>query len=205
VRLVNDRAAISEHTGGKYYAQNGEMPHQLYYPGVDGVWPLHRHRLLWQWMFRRFDKPARYDHVSDEWRQGHHLPGIARTGGQTTRYSIAVRPNLSRIIYFYTSPSKTGAGRVKDRLLFELINNPLEYNFSSQDNGAASPCRYWTPEYLSPTDSQTVALRKLVVEHSRDAQRRRQQISQDAARGHDFQIGAVDANGVDAPVGVSGT
>jgi phenylpropionate dioxygenase-like ring-hydroxylating dioxygenase large terminal subunit len=172
VQFVNGRSVVSHHTGSKYYAKDGKVPHQMYYPGVDGVWPLHRYRQLWTWFFQRFDSGMKYGTVPEEWRLGHHLPCIARTGGMNTRYAIAVRPNLSRIVYFAVTRPRTNAERVRDRLRYRLLENPLEYNFSSQDNGVASPCRYWTAEYLSPTDAQVVALRKLVLEHSRDALRR---------------------------------
>ena len=55
-------------------------------------------------------------------------------------------------------------------MLHNWIHN---YNFSAQDNAVASPGRWFTPEYLSPTDSHLVALRKLILTQSRDALRRK--------------------------------
>ncbi len=180
-KVVNNRALIALYEGQDYYAKDGKVPHQMYYPGVDGVWPLHRWRLLWQWFFERFAKRARYDRVPEEWKLGHHLPCMVRTGGNNTRYAVAVKHDLSRIVYFYFAWPGNGWRRLLKRLQFKFVQMPLEYNFSNQDNGAASPCRYWTPEYLSATDGQVVRLRKLIAHESRDAQRRKEQALQEPA------------------------
>jgi len=172
-KAIENRALLAIHDNQEYYAKDGKVPHQMYYPGVDGVWPLHRWRLLWQWVFKRFAHRGSYAQAPEEWRVGHHLPGMVRTGGNHTRYAVAVQPNLSRIVYFYFVRPKNGLRRLWEKLHFNLLHTPLEYNFSSQDNGAASPCRYWEPEYLSSTDAQVVRLRSLVAHDSRDAQRRR--------------------------------
>src|SRR5216684_578437 len=172
-KAIENRALLAIHDNQEYYAKDGKVPHQMYYPGVDGVWPLHRWRLLWQWFFKRFAHRGSYAQAPEEWRVGHHLPGMVRTGGNHTRYAVAVQPNLSRIVYFYFVRPKNGLRRLWEKLHFTLLHTPLEYNFSSQDNGAASPCRYWEPEYLSSTDAQVVRLRSLVAHDSRDAQRRR--------------------------------
>ena len=36
-----------------YFDEEGKIPFQMHYPGVDGVWPIHRYRLLWSWIWDR--------------------------------------------------------------------------------------------------------------------------------------------------------
>jgi hypothetical protein len=147
----------------------------MYYPGVDGYWPTHRWRRLWVGFFRRLTKNQRRKHYgSDEWQLGHHMPSIVRTGGGNTRYAVAVKANLSRIVHFYFAPRRAGLAKLWQWCYYTLIYNPLHYNFSDLDNGAASACRFWEPEHLSATDSQIVVLRQMVAQRSRDAQRERE-------------------------------
>ncbi len=178
-QIVNGRGLVMTHVGSNYYAKDGKVPYQMYYPGVDGVWPLHRWRLLWQWFFKLLTRSRnrRPFEQYDEWRQGHHLPCVVRTGGGGTRYAIPMAPNLSRIVYFYFPPANNGISRLWRKLHFLLIRNPLEYNFSSQDGRGAASCRYWTPEHLGPTDSQVTILRKMINELSRDAVRKKNQLN----------------------------
>ncbi len=179
-QIVNGRGLVTTHAGANYYAKDGKVPYQMYYPGVDGVWPLRRWRLLWQWFFKRFRRSGNRSPFEkyEEWRQGHHLPSVVRTGGGTTRYAVPVGPNLSRIIYFYFPQAHNGISRLWRKLHFALIRNPLEYNFSSQDGRGAASCRFWTPEHLAPTDSQLTIFRKMILELSRDATRKKAQLSE---------------------------
>jgi len=177
--IVNGRGLVTTHSGANYYAKDGKVPYQMYYPGVDGVWPLHRWRLLWRWFFkllRRSGTRSPFEKY-EEWRQGHHFPSVVRTGGGTTRYAVPVESNLSRIVYFYFPPARNRISRLWRKLHFFLIRNPLEYNFSSQDGRGAASCRYWTPEHLAPTDSQVTIFRKMIIELSRDATRKKAQLS----------------------------
>ncbi len=178
-QIVNGRGLVMTHVGSNYYAKDGKVPYQMYYPGVDGVWPLHRWRLLWQWFFKLLTRSRnrRPFEQYDEWRQGHHLPCVVRTGGGGTRYAIPMAPNLSRIVYFYFPPANNGISRAWMKIKFFLIRNPLEYNFSSQDGRGASSCRFWTPEHLGPTDSQVTILRKMINELSRDAVRKKNKLN----------------------------
>lgn len=178
-KIVNGRGLVTTHSNQDYYAKNGKVPHQMYYPGVNGLWPLHRWRLLWQWFFHLLTKwePEYFKNYA-EWGRGHHLPGAVRTGGGSTRFAVPVKANLSRIIYFYFPRRGNPLSKAWAQLKFTFIDNPLEYNFSSQDGDATGACRYWTPEHLSPTDSPIVALRRLIIDHSRDAQRRRAAIKE---------------------------
>jgi hypothetical protein len=36
-----------------YFDDQGQIPFQMYYPGVEGFWPIHRYRLLWTWIWDR--------------------------------------------------------------------------------------------------------------------------------------------------------
>lgn len=173
-KIVNGRGLITTHSKMNYYAKDGKVPYQMYYSGVDGVWPRTQWRRLWTWFFKLFTSDARHPFDKyEEWGRGHHLPGVVRTGGEGTRYAVAVQPNLSRIIYFYFPRTNNWLTRTLKQLSFYLIGNPLEYNFSNQDGFGTASCRFWTPEHLSATDSQIVILRKMVTELSRDAQRKR--------------------------------
>ncbi len=179
-QIVNGRGLVMTHVGSNYYAKDGKVPYQMYYPGVDGVWPLHRWRLLWQWFFKLLPRSRnlRPFEQYEEWKQGHHLPCVVRTGGGGTRYAIPMAPDLSRIVYFYFPPAHNRISRLWRKMHFVLIRNPLEYNFSSQDGRGAYSCRFWTPEHLGPTDSQVTILRKMIIELSRDATRRKAQLNQ---------------------------
>jgi hypothetical protein len=59
VTLVNEKNVHYRPGEGKshvekyYEYENAVVPYQMYYPGVDGLWPLHRWRLLWTWIFDR--------------------------------------------------------------------------------------------------------------------------------------------------------
>ncbi|NIO08754.1 MAG: Rieske 2Fe-2S domain-containing protein [Deltaproteobacteria bacterium] len=183
-RIVNGRGLITTHAGANYYAKDGKVPYQMYYPGVDGVWPLHRWRLLWQWFFKWLTSKSRARSPfakNEEWRQGHHFPSVVRTGGGSTRYAVAVEPNRSRIIYFYFPHAGNAISRLWRKLHFVFIRNPLEYNFSSQDGRGAASCRFWTPEHLAPTDSQLTIFRKMILELSRDAGRKKAQLDNEEA------------------------
>ena len=178
-QIVNGRGLVTTHAGANYYAKDGKVPYQMYYPGVAGVWPLHRWRILWQWFFKLFRRSGNRSpfETYKEWRQGHHLPSVVRTGGGGTRYAVPVESNLSRIVYFYFPPALYRISRLWRKLHFLLIRNPLEYNFSSQDGRGAASCRYWTPEHLAPTDSQVTIFRKMILELSRDATRNKARLS----------------------------
>jgi phenylpropionate dioxygenase-like ring-hydroxylating dioxygenase large terminal subunit len=177
-KVVNGRGVIALGTNQRYYAKDGKMPYQMYYPGIYGVWPLHRWRLLWTWFFKRvFAKGGPRFEAPEEWSSAHHLPCAIRVNYgpfMYTRYAVPVKANISRQVLFHTARRQTPFGRMMEKARFYVFQNWLQnYNFSRQDNEVASPCRYWTPEHLSATDSHLVLLRKVIVEQSRDALRGR--------------------------------
>ena len=53
-KIVNNKAAVVADRGGatNYYAKDGTVPYQMYYPRTGGYWPPTRFRLLWIWFFR---------------------------------------------------------------------------------------------------------------------------------------------------------
>ena len=198
-KLVNGRALLplmTDLTKGPYVDASGEEPYQLYYPGVDAVWPTGRWR-RWLWalftpwskvVLNRWRKPYR---TVEEWAgnpgvAGWHLPCTVRVNGgyyALTRFAVPVTEELSRIIYFHHRPKARWAiGRLMQVAWFHAYFNWwFHYNFSSQDGDVAAPCRYWTDENLSSTDSHLVMLRKLVTEGSRDAIRAKQKGAEKAA------------------------
>ena len=197
VNIVNNKTVHYQPGEGKssvekyYYDENGKIPYQMYYPGVDGVWPLSRWRLLWTWFFDRKARkqgqtpgrvrPPQADAASvNEWN-GTRLPGMSRTGGnnaffRSTRWPVPVEENLTRMVYL--NVERYGRRPNPLRRLWSAVSWPyrnweLNFNFRNQDYDAEKYVQYDKPEYLSSTDSVVVAMRRLFVEHARDVQRRR--------------------------------
>lgn len=188
-RLLDDKALIPMMKNQGYYIdeKTGQEPYQLYYPGVNGYWPIGQWR-RWLWAFfkpmkflvmNKWRKPS-YRSDAEEWADVGgslwHLPSMVRSNFSYyayTRVAVPVTENLCRIIYFHHRPKmSTAVGRLIQRVWFYgYFNYWLHYNFSGQDGEVAAPCRYWTEENLSATDSHLVMLRKLVTERSRDAKR----------------------------------
>ncbi len=183
-KIVNNRAAIL--TGRDetrfYYQQGDSVPYQMYYPGVNGHWPLHRWRLLWTWAYERWDKrnadKPRFE-APEEWAMGMHLPSTQRifsgSGGPGAMYSrvcVPVEENLTRVFYYRSRRIPTRLGRFGERAAFKLYRNFVShYNFSDQDYDAMRTVRYDMPEYLSATDSSLITQRRLITEHARGVQR----------------------------------
>ena len=198
VNIVNNKTVHYRSGGGKtptekYYSdENGNIPYQMYYPGVDGVWPRHRWRLLWTWFFdwqarRRGQMAGRVRPQQDEspdvneWN-GTRLPGMSRTGGnnkyfRSTRWAVPVEENLTRMVYLNVERYDKRPNVVKrlwSSVTWPYRNWVLNFNFRNQDYDAEKYVQYSFPEYLSSTDSVVVAMRRLLVEHARDVQRRRE-------------------------------
>lgn len=188
-KLIADRALVPLMQNQNYYAdETGKTPYQLYYPGVNGVWPLGKwRRLVWAlfkpWyalVFNRFrTHPKRTNpRQSEEWaaEAGNscwHLPCAIRVNFglyHYTRYAVPVSENLSRVIYFHHRRAGGFLTSIVQKAWFySYFNYWLHYNFSGQDALVTAPCRFWTKENFSPTDSHLILLRKLVTERSRDA------------------------------------
>src|SRR5207249_9828284 len=100
-----------------YYAVDGKMPFQLYYPRVRGYWPKTRYRLLWSWFFDIFERqrrkrPGFYNPI--DW-EGVVLPGIIRSNHHTHMYSrwvVPVEANLTWVIYTYSTRPSNALGRL---------------------------------------------------------------------------------------------
>jgi hypothetical protein len=145
-------------------------PYQHYYPGVDGQWPHTRWRFLWTWMFtwaerRRGRSTFR---VGGDWGPGQHLPSLFRQNYWThmfTRWAVPIDAERTRMFYIHAAQPKNRLGRVYERLHFRFIHNWLvNQNFSEQDAEGVIYAYHDTPENLAPTDLQTVAWRKLLLE-----------------------------------------
>jgi phenylpropionate dioxygenase-like ring-hydroxylating dioxygenase large terminal subunit len=198
-RLLEEKALIPMMKNQNYYIdpKTNKEPYQMYYPGVDGYWPMGKWR-RWVWalcapgvILAKNKWRKKYRSGSEEWADVSgalwHLPSMVRVNFgffAMTRVAVPVSENLSRIIYFnHRIKARTAIGRLFQKLWFHgYFNYWLHYNFSGQDGAVASPCRYWTNENLSSTDSHLVVLRKLVTERSRDAKRAAVQASIDTSQ-----------------------
>ncbi len=172
-KIVNGRAVVSVYRreGGAGRAGQAKQPYQRYFPGLDAVWPKHKWRLLWSWIFaenrRRVSKLPAWE-CPEEWSNGHHLPGMYRGDHRTdlyTRNCIPVTENLSRQIYYKATRPKNWIGRAYETVFFKLYWRWAMYtDFSTQDMRAVMPQRYDTPEHLSTTDVHQIYWRRLVLQ-----------------------------------------
>jgi phenylpropionate dioxygenase-like ring-hydroxylating dioxygenase large terminal subunit len=174
-----------------YYDEDGNIPYQMYYPGVDGVWPLAKWRLLWTWIgSRKAGKTQNGDarwgdgrnsdrmgtrRGDDEW-QGSRLPGISAkgTGGngkfKSHRWAVPVENDMTRIVYLnierYAEAPSLWTRSIKN-ITWPWRNFSFNYNFRFADYDAERSCQYHLPEYLSSTDSTVVVIRKVMAEYAR--------------------------------------
>jgi hypothetical protein len=187
--IVNNKVVHYRQSDGKppvdryYYDREGNIPYQMYYPGVKGVWPLHRWRLMWAWIWDRSREQARKNRTGwykdsaqrmDDWN-GTRLPGMSRTMGaqdtfRSTRWPVPVEKDLTRMVYlnverYETSPD--ALARLKSAVTWPVRDWALNFNFRNQDIWAEMYGQYDQPEYLSSTDSVVIAMRKLFTEHAR--------------------------------------
>jgi hypothetical protein len=173
-----------------YYDETGKIPYQMYYPGVDGVWPKHRYRRLWSWIWTRgrtqgqgqrwgmgqragnFTGQGRGD---DAW-QGTRLPSISAkgTGGRSMyrshRWAVPIERDMTRIVYisierYLEKPSLFT--QFQRGFTWPIRNWSHNFNFRWADVDAERTCRYDIPEFLSPTDSTVVVIRKVLAEYGR--------------------------------------
>jgi hypothetical protein len=187
-----------------YYDENGNIPYQMYYPGVDGVWPLHRWRLLWTWWTDRPGKRrprtqnagqnapniSRYQQhfeVPKEWR-GTRLPGMSRTAqgvkSISTRWAVPVEEGLTRMVYLNVerySERPSLFRRFRSGLTWPYRNWAGNFNFRNMDYDAERYTNYDAPEFLSSTDSICVAIRKLVAEHARGIRYNKEDLDENIA------------------------
>jgi phenylpropionate dioxygenase-like ring-hydroxylating dioxygenase large terminal subunit len=189
-KLVNDRALVPMMANQNYYKDAaGKEMFSLHYPTLGGNWPRNWRKIPWailkplykyviynKW---RMAKKNLLTSETEEWcpsmgGSAWHLPCQVRVNhgiGYFNRFAVPVSANLSRVVYLYM--------RKRPRFWpIELVQKAwwhgyykwwMCFNFSGQDARIAAPCRYWTPENLSATDSHLIMLRKLITERSRDA------------------------------------
>ena len=134
-RPGEDKSSVEQY----YYDEDGNIPYQMYYPGVDGVWPLHRWRLMWTWLTDRKTKkqnkmlgmrrpPSAETPDVNEWN-GTRLPGMSRTGGnnrdfRSTRWPVPVEENLTRMVYLNVERYPNPAELVEARLQSDFLALP---------------------------------------------------------------------------------
>jgi hypothetical protein len=179
-----------------YFDEQGKIPYQMYYPGVDGVWPIHRYRLLWTWFWeRRVRRDANSNQRwgteviggggpggvnammrgEDAW-SGTRLPSIAAkgTGGKTPyrshRWAVPVERDMTRVCYInierYQETPSTWT-RIYKGFTWPFRNWSHNFNFRYADLDAERTCQYNIPEYLSATDSTVVVIRKVLTDYAR--------------------------------------
>lgn len=172
-RIVKNRVAQVVWGAENYYAKDGKVPFQMYYPRVGGYWPRSRWRLLWAWLFDALGKwrqkrIPRFQ-MEEEW-EGQRLPGIVRNNHwdhMYTRWCIPVDENLTRLLYIRSVRPSSRLAKLAEILLWPLHNWEIHFNFSDQDYDAMRSVRYQHPEFLSSTDAFMVRFRRLIVEHGR--------------------------------------
>ncbi|HEY8693956.1 MAG TPA: aromatic ring-hydroxylating dioxygenase subunit alpha, partial [Chloroflexota bacterium] len=133
-KVVNGRGVIAVGTNQSYYATDGKTPYQMYYPGVQGYWPLHRWRLLWTWFFKKvFNKRGERFQTPEEWSSAHHLPCAIRVNygpHMYTRFAVPVKANVSRQVLFHSARRRTVFARTIEKARFYLFHNWVQnYNF----------------------------------------------------------------------------
>jgi phenylpropionate dioxygenase-like ring-hydroxylating dioxygenase large terminal subunit len=173
-KILNNRVVVATRGGQDYYAENGQVPYQLYYPRVGGYWPLHRWRLLWTWLTEPLDalvrRQPRFENP-EEWESGQRLPSLVRQHHHDhmyTRWVVPVEPDLTRVVYLHSARPRSKLGEAYTRAQYALWHNwSHHFNFSDQDYDAMASVRYQYPEYLSSTDTCTAVFRRLIVEQAR--------------------------------------
>ncbi len=170
-QVINGRALTMPFTvRGRAKLENGESrPYQEQYAGGI-IWPRHRWRLLWSWLFpwmgRRAGKKPRIVE-SPEWQSGHHLPSMFRSSygpNVYTRWAVPIDAGNIRLFYFHTAKPRSWIGRAYERFIFHTWHDwSQNFNFSGQDGRQMVNQYYDKPEKLSATDVQTIEWRKLVL------------------------------------------
>jgi nitrite reductase/ring-hydroxylating ferredoxin subunit len=152
-----------------------KKPALEHYPALQGRWPKSNWRGVWNWLVRWSWKRARSRRgITDnpEWKTYlHHLPGMFRAFHPhiLTRWPVAKTAEESHMVYFHSvRPARPRwLSIIYEYIHFHLIHKLVIGNFSQMDAAVMVPQRYDTPENLSPTDSEIIALRKLVTQHAR--------------------------------------
>ena len=183
-----------------YYDANGHIAYQMYYPGVDGVWPLHRYRLLWSWMFEKgilpgssqeragrgsYQRGTRAENALNEW-QGTRLPSIAGKGtGRGLyvdhRWAVPVERDMTRMVYLCIerfSEKPSAKTRFLSGVTWPWRNWTKNFNFRYADLDAERTCQYDLPEYLSATDSTVVVIRKVLAEYARGVRQPSEEVAE---------------------------
>ena len=145
--------------------------YEYHFPNLGWRWPKHKYRRWWNWITRwsvgNRRRLPRF-HRSDEWAGfGHHLPAMFRLDQRTdmyTRNCVPIDENTSRMFYYYATRPSNSLNELYKRIQWVLWHRwSLYVNFSKQDQSVMKPQRYDTPEDLSPTDIEVIALRKMLT------------------------------------------
>ena len=166
-----------------------ERPYQEYFPGVEGLWPKHRYRLMWgldlQAKLHAMDLDLRKRDVLGSRRCRCHA-----VSSRQPRIPVGVEPGSShardaadqwferslhplgrscrrihrREFYFYAVKPRTGLGRWWEAAKYPPLQKLLRNrNLGFQDGVVLEGTRYDTPERYSAFDVETVAWRRLAI------------------------------------------
>jgi len=165
-----------------------ERPYREHFAGVAGLWPKHRYRLLWSWIFTprvtrwiwalgegTYSTPNRLPtpyhqgsrgHVW-EWNQGPHMPGMLRINGSSslyTRWCVPIDEGSTREFYFFAVRPRTATGRLWEAAKYPLVQKLLRNrNLGFQDGVVLAQTRFDAPERFSAFDVETMAWRRLAI------------------------------------------
>ncbi len=171
-------------------------PYREYFPGL-GLWPKHRYRLLWTWMFKTrllawipnlsssrsleglyeesAETPPYHKGTPEferEWNTGPNMPGIFRISfGDVmfTRWCVPVDEHTTRLFYLYAARPSTR----RQALWLRFVKYPITFkllhdrNLGIQDGRILEREAFDTPETFSSYDIETMTWRKLAILSSR--------------------------------------
>ena len=189
-KLIDGKAVrvVGNADTANYYVdtKTGKMPYKLYYPRINGYWPLSSWRLTWVWAFKLWDRITGNSrgvvqqrqsdpNFSEDWQGGSmRLPGMQRLIPLYTRWCVPVDKDMTRAVYIRFRRHTMWLGRFIESLRFRFFINFLNhFNFSDQDYDAMRTTRWQHPEYLSATDAHLVAERRLIAEFGRGIRKER--------------------------------
>jgi nitrite reductase/ring-hydroxylating ferredoxin subunit len=195
-------------------------PYREWFPGVDGLWPKHRYRVAWAWLFRlrglrwlspyntmanfpwtvRKPAPAQPFLKDPEWAVGPHMPGMTRldfTRGMYTRWCVPIDDKTTREYYLYAIRPKNRVQERWERLRYQITLRLLNYrNFGMQDGRVLEKTRYDAPERFSPFDVETIGWRRLAILSARHGGRH-DRIPRDVIDRLNTAADSVDVDSVD--------
>jgi phenylpropionate dioxygenase-like ring-hydroxylating dioxygenase large terminal subunit len=167
--------------------------YQEFFPGVNGLWPRHKYRLMWEPIFKvralrwltylgdgtatntKENKRRSYHRGTQEyeyeWNQGAHLPGIVSIDGGSViyrRWCVPIDKDSTREFFFYSTRANSRITRWRERAKYLVANKMMRNrNLGIQDGKVLQLTRYDLPEKFSAFDVETITWRRLAILASR--------------------------------------